>query len=528
MVANMLYNALGVRLMPFNDRLNLLMTVLGVTNISLARALSVDASLVSRWRTGARVPARTSAHIKNMATYFAGQAKTDRQKTALCEIIGLPLDKRREEASLLTDSLFAWLTEELVPGTELVDRFIDKLDMFKRPRSCSPPVGERETPPAGIPLRAEVFYGIKGKQDGVIRFLSAVAAREKPCTLLLYSDESMEWLTEDQGFLARFVPLFTEIFARGNKIKIIHTISRNLSEMLAAIDFWLPFYMTGAIEPYYYPRYRKHVFRRTMFIAPGVASLTSITLSGREKSAANLFSADPNLLESLTSEFNEYLSMCRPLMRIFAGDNPLPGLADLVTEFEEQPGDCICLSNTLSTVTMPEELLCRLLSRASANSKAKEKMLSVHKARSKAFVDNLKHRRHVEIVTLPLPVEIMASNVPVESPDLFGTTALPYTAHDYRTHLENIIRFLKSYSNFNFFVYRRAPSQNMRLAVKDEVGVIVSKKDPPPAVFAFNQQNMTDAFYCYLEDIISRIPQKERDRQRVIESLAELAGKLTD
>jgi DNA-binding transcriptional regulator YiaG len=63
--------------MPFNDRISLLMAVLRVSNSALARALSVDASLVSRWRTGARMPAKNSAHIKAIAAYFAGQAKMD-------------------------------------------------------------------------------------------------------------------------------------------------------------------------------------------------------------------------------------------------------------------------------------------------------------------------------------------------------------------------------------------------------------------------------------------------------------------
>lgn len=377
-----------------------------------------------------------------------------------------------------------------------------------------------------MPLTAEVFYGVKGKQTGVIRFLTAVAAQEKPGTLLLYSDESIEWMT-DRSFLPHFVPILTGVIARGTRIKIVHVISRDLSEMLAAIDFWLPLYMTGAIEPYYCPRYREHFFRRTMFIAPGVAALTATTLAGQEQSAANVFSADPDTVASLTREFNEFLKICRPLMRIFTGDNP-SGLAELVTEFVEQPGDCICWSNTLSAVTMPEELLDRLLSRAGAADETKEKMLSAQRARFKAFAANLKHHKHTEIVSLPPPDEIAAGRVPAALPDFFGSAPLCYTPAEYKSHLANVLRLLKGCPNFNFFAAHRGGPRNVRLAAKDEVGVIVAKADPPLAVFTINQPDMTNAFYCYLEEVISRIPTQERDRRQVTKSLSELAGQLTD
>lgn len=156
-------------------------------------------------------------------------------------------------------------------------------------------------------------------------------------------------------------------------------------------------------------------------------------------------------------------------------------------------------------------------------------MLSVWRARTATFTENLKKYKYYEIVNLPSPEEIAAGRVFAESPDLFGgAAALLYTPQEYKSHLENIVRLLESFPNFNFYISHRGSLKNVRLAAKDEVGVIVAKTDPPPAVFAFNHQNMTNAFYCYLEEVISRIPQGARDRRQVVKSLLELAGKLAD
>jgi hypothetical protein len=351
--------------------------------------------------------------------------------------MGLPPEKKNAGAPALAELLYAWLSEEAAASSEVIGTFLGCLETFRGTKACTPPAAAGKEAPAGMPYTAEVFYGIKGKQAGVIRFLTAVAAREKPGTLLLYSDESIEWMA-DRSFLPYFVPLLTGVIARGNRIKIVHVLSRDLAEMLAAIDFWLPFYMTGAIEPYYCPRYREHFFRRTMFITPGVAALTAMTLAGQEHNAANIFSTDPDTVASLAREFTE-------------------------------------------------------------------------------------------IVSLPPPDEIAAGRVPAALPDFLGSAPLYYTPAEYKSHLANILHLLRSCPNFNFFTAHRGGPQNIRLAAKDEVGVIVAKTDHPPAVFAFNQQNMTNAFYCYLEEVISRLPQSERDRRQVMENLrkiCEISGTL--
>lgn len=81
-----------------------------------------------------------------------------------------------------------------------------------------------------------------------------------PQTLLLFSDEDMSWLYEDAAFAARWAELFKEIIERGNRVKIIHTITRDINDMFEAIVKWIPIYMTGAVEPYFYPKLRDGLF----------------------------------------------------------------------------------------------------------------------------------------------------------------------------------------------------------------------------------------------------------------------------
>jgi hypothetical protein len=82
--------------------------------------------------------------------------------------------------------------------------------------------------------------------------------------LLLFSDEATDWMTADQTFASKWASLMVQLLSKGNRIKIIHTVSRDLDEMLNAIRQWMPLYMTGLIEPYFYPKKRDGIFKRTV------------------------------------------------------------------------------------------------------------------------------------------------------------------------------------------------------------------------------------------------------------------------
>lgn len=92
---------------------------------------------------------------------------------------------------------------------------------------------------------------MEGKRQAAEFFLLEAININTPHTLLLYSDESTEWMTENREFALKWTQLMIDVLSKGNKIKIIHTISRDLDEMLTAIRQWMPLYMTGLIEPYF-------------------------------------------------------------------------------------------------------------------------------------------------------------------------------------------------------------------------------------------------------------------------------------
>lgn len=510
--------------MSFKEKLDSLMEVFGVSNNRLAKALAVDASLVSRWRTGKRMPNPDSPHIKSIASYFAEMAKMDYQKTALWEIMGLPLSNYTAK-KILEEFLQQWLKGQLARENVLINNFLDKIGKTEGFPCLPPSLPPEKNLTASHPLRAEILYGLEGKQKGVLAFLEAVLQGKELCPLLLYSDESMEWFRDDRLFMRRFASMFYQVIAKGHQVKIVHTISRDMSEMFAAIDFWLPFYITGAIQPYYCPKYREHYFRRTIFAAPGTAVLTSSTLQGLERNAPNLFSTDLPFVNSLTQEYYEYLNICRPLMHIFT-DSYKPTLAENLGKFALQAGDCSRLSNFISPYTMPEEVFIRLLERSNIDPLNQKIVLEQYKLRKTELLNNLCSLKYTEIITLPSPAEIKQGAVMAEIQELAGAPPLAYTTVELIQHLKNIIVLLKEYKNYHLIISPRSFQSQITLTVKDETGVVIIKRDPPLTFFTFDHPNMTNAFFCYVEDYVNKIPNKNREKEEVIRMLEDLLQEL--
>ncbi len=48
---------------------------------------------------------------------------------------------------------------------------------------------------------------------------------------------------------------------KGNKIKIIHSMGRDMNELFEVVAKWIPVYAFSMDEPYYYPKLKDDIFQ---------------------------------------------------------------------------------------------------------------------------------------------------------------------------------------------------------------------------------------------------------------------------
>ncbi len=499
--------------MNVSEKLDFLMNLTKTTNSALSQAVLLDASYISRLRRGERSLRKKEQYIKKMASYFARHCSEPYQRKALFDVIGsgfLPADE-----NALPGSITRWLLAENERDIETIGNFLDGFSGSKAVKVVPQAAGTEVSALALPQSDMEVFYGIEGKREAVVYFLSEVAARDKPQTLLLFSDEATDWMTTSPRFAARWFSLMTQTLARGNRIKIIHTVSRDLDEMMSAISQWMPLYMSGSIEPYFYPKKRDGIFKRTLFIAPETSAVISNSVGSTHTVTANILFREERAVKTFADEYNQYLALCRPLMRIFTARDEEAYLKTL-SEFEKEQADTIMKTESLSLLTMPEDLARSLLLKLNLKD---PDILGYHKARIATFRKNLRSIRFTEIIQLPPPKAVFGGKVKVAFSDMLSSGAMYYTPEEYVLHLKNLISLLDDFPNFHVYLADEIRDEGYTVYAREDLGTIVAKTSTPAVVLAMNENNMTAAFWDFLMNTVGKKFYESPDNHSVAHKL---------
>jgi len=509
--------------MTFAEKLDILINLTNTSNSVLARNISIDASFISRLRRGVRTPAKNANYIPAMVEYFTRNFRAEYQISALFDAIKSSSKIYPQATDSLAELINEWLREENETNPNSIDDFLNDVNHFQFKKvepMTAVEIDRMECKPLS---EAEVFYGIEGKQNAVLMFLSLVLKRKSCQTLLLYSDEDLGWLTENLAFTAKWSALLAQVIKSGNKIKIIHTVKRGFDDMLSAIKEWVPIYMTGAIEPYYYPKTRDGLFRRTLFIAPDTAAVTSCSVGNGTKNAANFLFTNKNTIKALIEEYNDFLSLCRPLMRIYTPFNHKEYLP-LLAEFEGEDTNTIVKTDTLTNITMPPYVIESIAARMENTNR--EQLLTYQQKRIAKFTAGLEKYCFTEIVPLPDLDKVLAGKFAVNFSDILNETQLFYTPEEYGQHLQNIIQLLKTYDNYNVHLSSDKHLEGSMLYVREDVGVLAGKTSLPSVIFAINESYMTSAFWDYMVVLINRGSQIKMHKTHTIAKFEEIVHQL--
>ncbi|MBO5636124.1 MAG: hypothetical protein J5906_01175 [Acidaminococcaceae bacterium] len=492
------------------DKLNFLMKATATRNNMLSRALAFDASHISRIRNGERGLPSHREFILPAAGFFARAVRTASQKKVLAAQIcpGKPWPESLEDATLL---LAAWLGEGRQINHEELNHYLGKTD----------PDG---IPANGTGASAEAYVtnyypGNEGKRQCVIRFLTDLVMADEPVTLLLHSEERMEWIYENPEFAKQWGMLLIKLLQRGSRIVIVHTINRSFEEMVEAVSKWAPLYAAGAIEPYYTSRLRDNVFQRTLFIAKGKSAILAHSTGNPGVNRLNILTTDPVAVNALEQEFNDFLAMCQPLMQIFTPSSFLKIIPVLGT-FRKAKDALMQLHITPSLITLPDAVAESLSARPGCQDFSE--YLANHKKwlfmRGKAPAGDI-----TDIIYLPEISTVLKGKVPVPLSVLFGLPPLFYTAEEYLAVLTGALQWMKSSKSYQAVVVPPGaidpvsgrPLSPTYSIVSSSAGVLLFSTQSQSVMFYTREQFLTNSFWEYLNQLTKSAASREESEKRL-------------
>lgn len=294
----------------FGDRLTLAMSLAGVSNRRLSNILYIDESLISRYRTGERFPRSNSDIIISLAYTLYELILENGEKSRLAEIM------KMKEADMDENYFMDWLyafadsSENYTPAAE---DLLAIFDSFSTMPGTDIDLAEPALDEKWLCDSKDLYVGIDGLRESVIKFLSIVACKHLP-EIWLYSDQNMEWMVGNEEYFRKWAYLMGVCLKNGTRMRIIHNIDRNLSEMNSAIESWLPLYMSGLIEPYYCKKSLDQRFSHTMFCCPQNFCIEACHITGMEDEGIYHFYTDMLHLDMQEKAYKKLLDFSAPLI----------------------------------------------------------------------------------------------------------------------------------------------------------------------------------------------------------------------
>lgn len=425
----------------FKDKLSFLMIITNSTNNDLAISVPLSESCISRWRSGKRKPPKNASYIPNIIDYFYKKIVADKLEYKFNDIDTF------KNTNNFKKSLEKWLFDQNITfGSESI---------------------------VNSSVNSIYYYGDEGKRKAVIRFLTN-AKNKTNQVLLLYSDESMGWML-DEKFVSIWSKLLIDVLKNGNKIKIIHTIAREYNEIFEAISKWIPLYLTGKIEPYYYSKLRDGIIRRTIFINRDEA-ITSTSVGNKTNDMLNIHINDRTAVSSLRKEFNNYLAFCKPLMNVITNPNK-----EKINEFSSFNNDNIIIdSYSLSFVSTPNDIITKVLKENS-----KENLINPFLKKKELLLNNLKNYTILDIINISPSFN---KNIPYSF-----IKGVFYTKHDYINHLKNTIDMLNNNDNYHV-ILKNGNFSSSSIYIKENTELIIEKNESNTLLIS-HESNIIKAFW---------------------------------
>ncbi|MFA5514388.1 MAG: hypothetical protein WDA17_05695 [Sphaerochaetaceae bacterium] len=497
--------------MDFSEKINLLIKLTSSTNSKLAKEISVDPSLISRWRTGDRVPKANSHYISKLSSFFSSKAQTEYQKRTLLELISYPKAELNNSNEEIASYLNKWLRGE--PKVAINDLANLLNHIGENLPSNDDILRQIEIPELedGTRIDTICYKGKKGIQSATLKLLLKGLENPKKNHLLIYSNQSIEWLIEDIEYARLWTSLFKECICRGMKVTIIHCINRQSGNLSDAIRLWIPIYASGALSSYYYPRKRDNFFNCTTVVLDKQCCLTSSSIAGQnEDEIRYYYTTNSDLVNSAKEKFLIQLSHCDSLIKTFA-NKKTKAIFDEYDSFFRGDSTWALGLQSLLLLTMNPTLLSCVFERLKISEDEKRELINQQKIRYETFKQNLKIRNFTFVISLPRLSEILKSNTINIVAQLLFQNPITYEPKEFLDHLTEISNLTKEYENLKLVII---PNKQLLVSLPifgmHDSSLVVLKHHTPRMVFISEQKELSNALIAFIQAHCKELPKREQ------------------
>lgn len=483
----------------FGKKLDFLMTITNTKNSTLGRVLSFDPSYISRIRNGSRKMHKNKSIITNISLYFAQVIKEPYQKTAIANAINMDIEWP-SDASEAEKYIYKWLSDDDDFDHEAIRNILIKFSTNKPTDSIKTSSFDSEKTIS----KNGYFYGNDGLRTAILNLIRSACLANNCHTLLINFSDNIKYLGSDTDYLKNLNQLLFEFIGKGGSVIMIHPLTKDFKKMIGSVEKWLPLYMTGLMEPYYYPKSKDGIYQRTLLVSEKTCALSSISICNNTNNSLTTLTDDKDAIKAFEEEFYDYYQLCKPIFNVY---NPtkINQFWEVLQKFRTYNSNRIILDNNLSIYSMPIEIIDNNFKKT--NNKI---LFNLYNQSISSFKEHMqKGYTTLEIISLPKINELEANEFKMTIGYTSDPIVITYTKNDLKLHLENIIKLLKQYKNYNIVITTRKMN-NIHIYSLENYGTIIARNYPSPIAFVITEKNMTSSFWEYLTYTFATHSKKEK------------------
>lgn len=485
----------------FNTNFNILIDTFKINLSDLSKYLGFDSSYVSKIKNGIRKPLNISDFANGICKFIINNYLSTNSEQ-IKDLIKCD-DKDLNDIKIITDKFYYWLTNNTNQNSNDndVNRFIKKLDDFdlndyiksiKFDKLFAPTFPKLKT-------KSQLYYGFEGYKDAQLEVLKQAAFFKSKEDIFWYSNMPMIEASKDLKFTKKYMMYLAFILKKGIKLNIVHDLDRPFKELMLGLEGWIPLYMTGQINPYYFKNNSNFLYSIIECVS-GNAILHGECVSGNLDKSKLLVSTKKDDINYYRENSKLLLKKATPLMNIYTPEMKNDYLK-LNNSFLNNKNKRKNILLNLPCYTISDDLLSRILKHNNLSKTESDTIFNWIKSERDNIANILSNTTVLDSIKILSEEEFKLNPCVLDLSKFYYDKKIIYNYDEYLEHVELIKEYKKNNKNYTYKVNKENIFNNINIYIIDNKQVIISKINNPITNFVIYHPLLINAIQNFVVPI---------------------------
>lgn len=471
----------------FSKNLNELINTLKINIKDMSKYTLCDASSISRIRYGKTKPSEPIEFASKIASYVTNKYANETDITKIEKLTN-------NDGENLYNKVFKYLTnKEENKNNDMIKSFLNNLDKFNL-NDYIKAIKFDELKVPTVPFyitKTKNYFGLEEMKKAELDFLKGTVLSKNNEDIFMCSDMPMEDLAKDIDFSKKWMFGIACLLKKGIHLNIIHNLDRPFNEMMLGLESWIPLYMTGQINPFYFKDISTNIYHNLTYVS-GTLALAGECINNFHKDGKYFLTSNKKEVDYYKTKSNNLLKKANNLMNIYKEENS-KSYNLFLDDYLNKDGDRKRILSSLPLFTMSDDLLNEILKNNKVPKKDINKIINYKNEEFNKYNNLLKNNNINDIIYI-LSKEEFNKNVPSLSlSNIFYDKKIKYSYETYLKHLKETKRFANKNNNYILNISDYLTFNNISITIFDKKQVIISKEENPTIHFVIKHPKLVNS-----------------------------------